>query len=115
MQGKVALGLLNTDGSRQPARWAYDASTLEWNMSVDESEKTESSSGSRGLAATLKTKKSLEVQLTLNQLNDDNAALAVNGTVVPVTTGTVTDEDIGDVTAGDMVALAVRQGIPRWC
>lgn len=105
MQGKVALGLLNTDGSRQPARWAYDASTLEWNLSVDESEKTESSSGSRGLAATLKTKKTLEVKVTLNQLNDDNAALAVNGTVVPVTLGTVTAEDLGDVGIGDMVAL----------
>lgn len=105
MQGKVALGLLNSDGTRQPARWAYDASTLEWNLSADESEKTESSSGSRGLAATLKTKKSLEVKLTLNQINDDNAALAVNGTVVPVTTGTVSAEAIGDVKAGDMVAL----------
>jgi len=105
MQGRVALGLRNADGSRGPARWVYDSSALEWNFSQDQDEQNESWSGARGLAATLTTKESLSVKLTLQQLNDDNAALASAGTVVQVTTGTVTAEPLPIGKVGDMIAL----------
>lgn len=105
MQGRVAIGLLNADGTRQPARWVGDASTLEWNLSVDETDINEAYSGVRGLAATLKKSKKMDVKVNLKQISDANAALAVNGTEVAVVSGSVTDETIGDVKAGDMVAL----------
>lgn len=105
MQGRLALGIRNADGSRGPARWVFDTSTLEWNFTQDQDEQNESWSGARGLAATLPTKKSLSVKLTLNQLNDDNAALASAGVVVAVTTGTVTAEPLPIGKVGDMVAL----------
>ncbi|HEY4145169.1 hypothetical protein [Pinirhizobacter sp.] len=105
MQGKVALGIRNTDGSRQPAKWVYDASTLEWGFSVDKDEKNENYSGSRGLAAVLQTKKSMTVKLTLGQLNDTNAAQAVAGTTVQIAAGSATAEPLGILTIGDMVAL----------
>lgn len=106
MQGKVYIGLRNADGTRQPARWVYDSSKLEWAQSVSEEEQDESWSGQRGLAATLKTKKGLQVNLTLGQLNTDNAARAMSGVATDVAAGTVTAEPIGDVKAGDVVALA---------
>lgn len=105
MQGKVSIGKRNADGSRAPARWVADASSLEWAMSVDQQEANESWSGVRGLAATLTTKRSMQVNLTLRQINDDNATLALDGSTVAVTTGTVTGEAIGDVAAGNVVAL----------
>ncbi|URX63255.1 hypothetical protein KR767_04080 [Luteibacter anthropi] len=105
MQGKVALGIRNPDGSRQPAKWVYDASTLEWGFSVDKDEKNENWSGARGLAATLQTKKTMTVKLTLGQLNDTNAAQSVAGTAVAIAAGTVTAEAIGTPDVGDMVGL----------
>lgn len=105
MQGKVSIGKRNADGSRAPARWVSDASTLEWAMSVDQQEANESWSGVRGLAATLTTKRSMQVNLTLRQLNDDNAALAMDGDTVAVASGSATGEVIGDVAAGNVVAL----------
>jgi hypothetical protein len=105
MQGRVAIGVRNADGSREPAQWVYDASKLEWAFSVDKDEREESYSGQRGLAATLIKKKSMKLNLTLGQLNDSNAALAVAGKQVKIDAGTVTAETIGTVKAGDMVAL----------
>lgn len=105
MQGRVAIGLRNPDGSRKPAQWVYDASSLEWAFQVDKDEKIESYSGARGLAGTMAKKKAMTVKLTLGQINDSNAALSVAGNTVQVTGGTVTAENIGDVKAGDMVAL----------
>lgn len=105
MQGRVYLGLRNSDGSRAPARWVYDASTLEAAMSTDRENKNESYSGVRGLAATLTTGRTLTLNLTLVQLNVDNAALATDGIRVDLAAGSVVDESIGAVVAGDVVAL----------
>lgn len=104
-QGRVMLGIRNADGSRAPARWVYDASDLEWQMEADVDELEESHSGSRGLAATMKTKRTLNVNLNLRQLNTENAALAMDGQTVEVTTGTITGEAVGDVTPGSVIAL----------
>lgn len=105
MQGRVALGLRNADGTRQPARWISDAGTLEWSFTTDKKKINESFAGSRGLAATLKGAKTMTVKVSMKQINDDNAALSVNGNVVAIASGTVSGESIGDVKAGDMVAL----------
>ncbi|MEI2428692.1 hypothetical protein RDV84_00170 [Lysobacter yananisis] len=105
MQGRVYLGLRNADGSRQPARWVYDSSTLNWAMTSERAEKTESNTGVRGVAATMKTSRSMAVNLTLGQLNTDNLALATDGTRIEVAAGTVTNEVLGSVKAGDVIAL----------
>lgn len=105
MQGRVAIGVRNADGSRDPAQWVYDASKLEWAFSVEKDEREESYTGERGLAATLPKKKTMKLNLTLGQLNDSNAALAVAGKTVKVESGSVTGESIGSVKVGDMVAL----------
>lgn len=105
MQGRVALGLRNADGTRQPARWVSDAGTLEWSFTTDKKKINESFAGSRGLAATLKGAKTMNVKVSFKQINDDNAALSVNGNVVAIASGSVSGETIGDVKAGDMVAL----------
>lgn len=105
MQGRVIIGVRNADGTRKPGRWVYDASKLEWAMSANTDKKTESWSGSRGTAATLKTSKELKVNLTLGELNTDNAALIASGTRIDVATGTVTAEVVGDVAIGDYTAL----------
>lgn len=105
MQGRVMIGRRNPDGTRAPARWVYDASVLSLAQSKTREEKTESWSGERGTAATMTSKRTIEVSLTLGQLNTDNLALATEGAIVEQASGTVTDEVIGDVKAGDVVAL----------
>lgn len=105
MQGMVYVGVRNPDGSRQPARWVYDASTLETKQSKSVEEKNESSSGERGLAATMTSKRSMDITLTLGQLCDATAAMALEGAQVAVASGTVTAEAIGTVKAGDVWAL----------
>lgn len=105
MQGRVYIGKRNADGSRAPARWVFDASTLEVQPSEDSEDKNESWSGQRGVAATMRTALALAISLTLVQLNTDNAALALAGERVEVTSGSVVAEEIGDVTAGSVWAL----------
>lgn len=104
-QGRVFIGLRNANGTRGPAKWVYDASVLNWQMEAETESKNESWSGIRGVAATLKTSQTMTVNLTLGQLNTDNAALATSGTRVEVAAGTVTNETIGTVVVGDVVAL----------
>lgn len=105
MQGRVYIGPRNPDGSRGPARWVYDSSNLVLAQEVERETKNESWTGVRGRAATLTTGRNLNVNLTLDQLNTDNAALAMQGVATEVVAGSVTDEAIGDVTPGDVVAL----------
>lgn len=105
MQGMVSIGPRNADGSRGPARWVANASSLEWGWTVETDEALESYSGARGVLDELDKSKKMTVKVTITQLNDNNAALAMGGNVVPITGGTVTDEDIGDVDVGDVVAL----------
>lgn len=104
-QGRVMIGPRHADGSRGPARWIYDASQLEMKMSAEVEEKNESWSGARGLAATMASKKTLDVDLTLGQLNTDIVALATSGQRTEVSGGSVTDEVIGDVKPGEVFAL----------
>ena len=104
-QGKVALGIRNPNGSRGPARWAGSASACELDMTEDQDELQESFSGTRGLYATLPTKKTVKIKLTLSELNDDNAALSTAGAKVSVEAGTFTSEPIPAGKVGDMWAL----------
>lgn len=104
-QGRVYLGLRNADGSRAPARWVYDASTLELAMSSTRENKKESWSGVRGIAATMTTERTLGVRLTLGQINTENLALATDGTLLDLASGSAANEAIGAVKPGDVVAL----------
>lgn len=101
-QGKVSIGPRNSDGSRGPARWLFDASVMNTKQSVSREKLEESWSGTRSTAATMNTKKEMSGSLTLRQRNTDLAALALHGVRVEASSGSVTNEVIGDVTAGDV-------------
>lgn len=105
MQGKVFIGKRNPDGSREPARWMYDASTLEMTQTKEKDTINESWSGERGEAASRTTARTFEVSLTLRQLLTDTLALAQDGVRVEAAAGTVTAEALGDVAPGDVIAL----------
>lgn len=104
-QGKVALGIRNSDGSRQAARWAGNASVCELDMTEDQDEQVDSFTGTRGVYGTLPTKKTLKVKLTLTEVNDDNTAIGLGGQKVSVDAGTVTGEPLPVGKVGDMFAL----------
>lgn len=105
MQGRVYVGDVNADGSWAPAKWVYDASTLSTKMTKETEEKKESYLGQRGTAAVRPTGTSLEVSLTLGQINTDTMAMATDGVRVDIASGTVTAESVGTVAAGNVVAL----------
>ncbi|ASK91051.1 hypothetical protein KWH04_01165 [Xanthomonas campestris pv. trichodesmae] len=104
-QGRAYVGKRNSNGSRAPAHWVYDASTMELAMTKDKETKNESWSGSRGRAASMATARSLTVNLTLGQMNTDNLVLATDGVAVDVAAGSVADLVIGAVVPGDVIAL----------
>lgn len=101
-QVRVYIGKRNADGSRAPARWVFDASTLDTKQAVSREKKKESWSGQRTTAATMNSGSEITGTLTLGQINTDLAALAVDGQRVDVAAGAVTNELIGDVKAGDV-------------
>lgn len=104
-QGRVYRGVRNPNGSRAPAQWCYDASTLEVKQTKEREEKYESNTGGRTLAATLPTKRTMSYTLTLGQLNNDIAAMAADGVVASVASGSFANAAIGTVKPGDVFAL----------
>lgn len=104
-QGQISIGERNPDGTRKPAQWVFDASAMSWAMAVTTEDKRESWSGTRGLAARLKTGRDMTVNLTLAQLNTANSVKAMDGSRVDIVSGSASGEVIGDVVAGDVWAL----------
>jgi hypothetical protein len=104
-QGQIFIGQRNADGTRQPARWVFDGSALSWALSVKTEDKRESWSGTRGLAARLKTERDMTIKVTLGQLNLSNLVNASDGSRVDIVSGTASGEAIGSVAAGDVWAL----------
>ncbi|MDR1063248.1 MAG: hypothetical protein LBL48_04840 [Azoarcus sp.] len=102
-QGYVYLGDLSGRKIVNPF-WVGDA-TMAVSLETESVEHNESFSGQRLPYGRLTTKKSATATLTLFEAKADNLALALYGSKVPVTAGTVTAETLPAAQAGELVEL----------
>lgn len=104
-QGKVEVAEITDSGL---ADWMWIGDVSEMTLAFEEEKFThkESYSGNRSEVRELSVGTSMNTSLTIHELSAENVALFTRGKRSSITAGTVTDEDLGTVVAGDVVQLA---------
>ncbi len=107
-QGRVYLGKRDLAGNPIDIRSPGNVADLSLALKTDTLEHYESQTGQRSLDHRMVKQKSATVNLTIEEFTKENLALALYGNVVTGTTGTVTDEPVGNATPmlGDRYVLA---------
>jgi len=104
-QGKIeAAPIIN--GVLGKYRFIGDVSAFSVALAVEKVEHKESYSGQKALVRSFPVGKSATVNLTLRSIEADNLAMVLYGKVIDTPAGSVTDEDLGSVVAGDTLRLA---------
>ena len=104
-QGEVWIAPIKA-GVTGKYRFLGNVPELEIATEVDKVEHKESSSGQRLTDHVLTKEKKVSFKATIEELSDDNVALAFQGKKTEIAGGKVTDEEIADVVAGDTVFLS---------
>jgi len=107
-QGRVYLGKRDIDGNPIEVRSPGNVADLKLSLKTDVLEHYESQSGQRSLDHRMIKSKSATINLAIEEFTKENLALALYGTHVATTGGSVTDEPIGGATpvVGDRYFLA---------
>lgn len=109
-QGKLFMAARDSQGAPGPFRFVGNVPTLSVELSTEQSDKRESTSGQRLLLKRLLTSKDANVSLTLDEFTARNLALGLYGTDATIVPGSVTDEEFPDaLVAGDFVRLDQQQ------
>ena len=107
-QGRVYLGKRDFLGNPIEVRSPGNVADLKLSLKTEVLEHFESQSGQRSLDHRMIKSKSATVSMSVEEFTKENLALALYGTAVTSTGGTVTDEPIGGATpmVGDRYFLA---------
>ena len=107
-QGRVYLGKRDINGLPIEVRSPGNVADLELSLKTEVLEHYESQSGQRSLDHRMIKSKSATINLSIEEFTKENLALALYGTHVATTGGTVTDETVGGATpvVGDRYFLA---------
>ena len=107
-QGRVYLGKRDASGDPIEVRSPGNVADLKLSLKTEVLEHFESQSGQRSLDHRMIKSKSATVSMSVEEFTKENLALALYGTAVASTGGTVTDEPIGGATpmVGDRYFLA---------
>ena len=107
-QGRVYLGKRDSLGNPIEVRSPGNVADLKLSLKAEVLEHFESQSGQRSLDHRMIKSKSATVSMSVEEFTKENLALALYGTAVASTGGTVTDEPIGGATpmVGDRYFLA---------
>ena len=107
-QGRVYLGKRDSLGNPIEVRSPGNVADLKLSLKTEVLEHFESQSGQRSLDHRMIKSKSATVSMSVEEFTKENLALALYGTAVASTGGTVTDEPIGGATpmVGDRCFLA---------
>lgn len=87
-------------------RWWGDVSALTLAAEIQKAEHIESYSGQKGLARSFPIGKTVTLNATLHQIDTAAIAEGLYGAVSDIAAGSVTNESLGTVAAGDIVKLA---------
>ena len=114
-QGRVYLGKRDVAGLPIEVRSPGNVAELKLSLKTDVLEHYESQTGQRTLDHRMVKQKSATVNLTIEEFTKENLALALYGTHVVGTPGTVTQEPIGGATpvVGDRYFLAHPKTVPE--
>ena len=107
-QGRVYLGKRDLNGNPTEVRSPGNVADLKLSLKTEVLEHYESQSGQRSLDHRMIKSKSASINLAIEEFTKENLALALYGTHVATTGGTVTDEPMGGATpvVGDRYFLA---------
>ena len=107
-QGRVYLGKRDLNGNPTEVRSPGNVADLKLSLKTEVLEHFESQSGQRSLDHRMIKSKSASISLAIEEFTKENLALALYGTHVATTGGTVTDEPVGGATpvVGDRYFLA---------
>ena len=107
-QGRVYLGKRDSLGNPIEVRSPGNVADLKLSLKTEVLEHFESQSGQRSLDHRMIKSKSATVSMSVEEFTKENLALALYGTAVASTGGTVTNEPIGGATpmVGDRYFLA---------
>jgi hypothetical protein len=107
-QGRVYLGKRDINGLPIEVRSPGNVADLKLSLKTEVLEHYESQSGQRSLDHRMIKSKSATINLAIEEFTKENLALALYGTHVATTGGTVTDEPVGGATpvVGDRYFLA---------
>jgi len=107
-QGRVYLGKRDINGLPIEVRSPGNVADLKLSLKTEVLEHYESQSGQRSLDHRMIKSKSATINLSIEEFTKENLALALYGTHVATTGGTVTDEPVGGATpvVGDRYFLA---------
>jgi len=107
-QGRVYLGKRDTSGLPIEVRSPGNVADLKLSLKTDVLEHYESQSGQRSLDHRMIKSKSATINLAIEEFTKENLALALYGTQVATTGGSVTDESVGGAApvVGDRYFLA---------
>lgn len=107
-QGRVYLGKRDINGNPIEVRSPGNVADLKLSLKTDVLEHYESQSGQRSLDHRMIKSKSATINLSIEEFTKENLALALYGTHVATTGGTVTDEPLGGAApvVGDRYFLA---------
>jgi len=112
-QGKVFLGLRDSNGNPQNLRYVGNVPELKFTLDVTTLEHKESWSGQNLTDKRIDTEKKASASMTLESIQKDNLALAFRGTIQTVSAGTaITGEVLGGgstaAAVGDILCFAKR-------
>jgi hypothetical protein len=107
-QGRVYLGKRDVNGQPIEVRSPGNVADLKLSLKTEVLEHFESQSGQRSLDHRMIKSKSATITLAIEEFTKENLALALYGTHVTTTGGSVTDEPVGGTTpmVGDRYFLA---------
>jgi hypothetical protein len=107
-QGRVYLGKRDINGLPIEVRSPGNVADLKLSLKTEVLEHYESQSGQRSLDHRMIKSKSATINLSIEEFTKENLALALYGTHLATTGGTVTDEPVGSATpvVGDRYFLA---------
>lgn len=107
-QGRVSIAIRNAiTGVLGPFQWVGDVSALSIKLTVDKVTHNESYSGQMAQTVSFPTKKTATIDMTVNQVDSDNLALALFGNKITTAEGTVSGEVLTGLTdVGDEFYLA---------
>ena len=107
-QGRVYLGKRDLNGNPTEVRSPGNVADLKLSLKTEVLEHYESQSGQRSLDHRMIKSKSASISLAIEEFTKENLALALYGTHVATTGGTVTDEPVGGAipVVGDRYFLA---------
>jgi len=105
-QGRVLVAARNAAGEALAQRWLGDVSDLKISFKTDTIRNKENYSGQRGTVKNLIIGKEATVDLTLEELSQDNLALALYGKPTKIDSGSISGEALPiGLLAGDTVSL----------